>query len=193
MQQIMTAQEIYANFHDGEGPDGLVRAGMHLQIVQAKYGEREQQIKELSASMEECWTGDASGAAQRGAGPLAVEHAGAAQQMNTAASLLTDQSTAWIDTKNKVQPVPPVPEEPSTLKQIITMGSAKLGLREPGPGQPRRRAGQRRRDVGLDLDVQPQRHDHAEHLRPDRPGCAEHQHGPARETAIGPRVRRRNR
>ena len=121
---FMTAQEIYENFANGRGPDGLIQAAMQISQVEDTYNARAQQIKSLAASMEEGWTGDAGGAAQRGAGPLAVEHAGAAEAMSTAKQLLTDQATQWGDTKSRVQPVPPVPEAPSTFKQLITFGSA---------------------------------------------------------------------
>lgn len=121
---FMSAQEIYENFVNGRGPGGLIQAAMHLSKVEDTYNARARQIETLAASMEEGWTGDAGGAAQRGAGPLAVEHAGAAEAMSTAKELLTDQATQWSDTKSRVQPVPPVPAEPSTFKQLITFGSA---------------------------------------------------------------------
>src|SRR4051795_3888090 len=95
---FMNAQEIYENFVNGRGPDGLIESAMYLSQAEVTYNARAKQIETLAASMEEGWTGDAGGAAQRGAGPLAVEHAGAAEAMATAKELLTDQATQWGDT-----------------------------------------------------------------------------------------------
>jgi hypothetical protein len=81
-------------------------------------------ITELAGSFEEGWTGDAAGAAQRGAGPLAVEHARASEEMTSAATLLDGQVGSFGQTKNAVVPVPTPPSAPSTMQNIVTFGSA---------------------------------------------------------------------
>jgi hypothetical protein len=121
----MSGQEIYENFANAPGPDGLMQSQEQLAMVEAVYTERENQIRTLAASMEEGWTGDAAGAAQRGAGPLAVAHGGAAQEMATAKDLLSNQADSFYLVKSSVTPVPPAPNSPSTLDNVITLGSAQ--------------------------------------------------------------------
>ncbi|SDX00392.1 hypothetical protein SAMN05421504_10224 [Amycolatopsis xylanica] len=131
----MDGQAIYENFTSkAQGPRGLVQGSVELGKVEALYTLREQQITDLAASMEEGWTGDSSGAAQRGAGPLAVEHGRAAQEMATARNLLMDQTESFSNAQTTVVPVPKTPEEPSTFKKVITLGGAQSdyekGVRE---------------------------------------------------------------
>jgi hypothetical protein len=121
----MSGQQIYENFANAPGPDGLMQAQQHLAMVEAVYTERENQIRTLAASMEEGWTGDAAGAAQRGAGPLAVAHGGAAQEMATARDLLANQADSFYVVKSSVTLVPPAPSEPSTFDNLISFGGAQ--------------------------------------------------------------------
>ena len=120
----MSGQQIYENFANAPGPARLVQSQQQIAKVAMVYTDRENQIRSLAASMEEGWTGDAAGAAQRGAGPLAVAHGGAAQEMTTANDLLSRQTESFYQVKSSVSPVPPAPEEPSTFKNIITFGGA---------------------------------------------------------------------
>ncbi|WP_370947192.1 hypothetical protein AB5J62_06455 [Amycolatopsis sp. cg5] len=120
----MSAQQIYENFVNSEGPARLMAASDHLEQIEREYTQRVQQITDLAASMEEGWTGDSAGAAQRGAGPLAVAHDGASQEMATGKDLLRNQTDSFFQVKNTVGPVPSPPEEPSTFEKIITLGSA---------------------------------------------------------------------
>jgi hypothetical protein len=121
----MSGQQIYENFANAPGPGSLMASREDLALAESVYTERETQIRTLAASMEAGWTGDAAGAAQRGAGPLAVAHGGAAQEMATAKDLLSGQTDSFYQVKSNVTPVPPAPEEPSTFKNIITLGGAK--------------------------------------------------------------------
>ncbi|WP_240325247.1 hypothetical protein [Amycolatopsis thermalba] len=116
----MSGQQIYENFHTkAAGPTGLQQAQHHLRMVMKKYEVRAEQVTSLAGAMEEGWTGDAANAAVRSVGPLAVAHSGAAAAMKTANDLIESQSQAFFDTKNKVVPVPEVPEAPPALKEII--------------------------------------------------------------------------
>lgn len=122
---IMTPQQIYENFTTAaQGPVDLMHSQKHLTKVMSKYQDRVNQITHLAAAMEEGWTGDASQAAQRSAGPLAVAHDEAAMRMVEASQLIQSQTQAFYDTKNKVVPVPQVPKAPSTIENLITAGSA---------------------------------------------------------------------
>lgn len=125
MTGSMNGQQIYDNFANGEGPARLMGASDYLEQIEREYTQRVQQITDLAASMEEGWTGDAAGAAQRGAGPLAVAHDGASQEMATGKDLLRDQTDSFMQARWDVVPVPPEPAHPSTLKQIVTLGSAQ--------------------------------------------------------------------
>jgi hypothetical protein len=120
----MTGQQIYENFMTAPGPQGLDSARTELTKVMEDYQVLSTRITTLAASFEEGWTGDAAGAAQRGAGPLAVEHARASEEMNTAQSLLDGQISSFGRTKNAVVPVPAPPSAPSTMLNIVTFGSA---------------------------------------------------------------------
>ncbi|WP_158880633.1 hypothetical protein [Amycolatopsis anabasis] len=123
--ETMSAQDIYYNFANAEGPGALLESRAQLVELEKLYTEREEQITKLAASMEEGWQGEAGGEAARGAGPLAVEHARAAQEMATAKDLLQSQADAFHDTKSKVQQVPQVPQSPPTFLDILVDGNAK--------------------------------------------------------------------
>lgn len=123
----MTGQQIYDNFHKAAaGPGGLQQAQHHLRAVMKKYEVRSEQVTSLAGAMEEGWTGDAANAAVRSVGPLAVAHSGAAAAMKTANDLIESQSQAFFDTKNKVVPVPEVPQTPPALKEIIGAANGDL-------------------------------------------------------------------
>ncbi|WP_275293433.1 hypothetical protein [Amycolatopsis sp. La24] len=121
--QSMSAQQIYDNFATAVGPGGLMQAADHVTAFQSQYESRAANIRALAAAMEEGWTGDAAGAASRGAGPLAAEHAQAAEAMSMAQAGLTTQSSAWHDVKAKVQPVPPVPQAPPPMTEFLGVQS----------------------------------------------------------------------
>jgi hypothetical protein len=124
-EECMSGQQIYENFINGRGTDGLANSYSSLGNVSEVYNERVDQITRLAASMEECWTGNASGAAQRGAAPLAVAHGSAAAEMITATNLLERQAGSFHDARTNVVKVPNPPNEPSTIKKILTLGGAQ--------------------------------------------------------------------
>ncbi|MFD8492377.1 hypothetical protein [Amycolatopsis sp. NPDC059657] len=121
----MSGQEIYENFANAQGPRGLEQGSLHLSKVEVYYTRREEQITAIAGSMEEGWTGDAGGAARRGAGPLAIAHGGAAQELATAKDALITQSDDFYRVKSSVDPVPEPPDKPSTFKNVITLGGAQ--------------------------------------------------------------------
>ncbi|GAB3565752.1 hypothetical protein GCM10027445_11530 [Amycolatopsis endophytica] len=69
--------------------------------------------------MREGWTGSASDIASQSVTQLAATHTDAATAMKTANDLIENQSQAFFDTKNKVVPVPEVPEMPPSIKEIL--------------------------------------------------------------------------
>ncbi len=137
--QSMSAQQIYDNFANAVGPGGLMQAADYVTSFQAQYESRAADIRALAAAMEEGWTGDAAGAPSRGAGPLAAEHAQAAEAMSMAQAGLTTQSSAWHDVKAKVQPVPPVPQAPPPIPRPPARPSARRPPRGHRPARRRRR------------------------------------------------------
>lgn len=120
VDQFMTAQQIYDNFDKARGTGSLQEVHGYLEDVERQYTNREHDITKLAASMEEGWTGEASGAAQRGAGPMAVEHGRAAQALATAKDLLQNQSDTFHDTKSKVVQIPPYPEQDQYFRDVLT-------------------------------------------------------------------------
>lgn len=126
----MTPQQIYDNFMNAQGPGDLMQSQSHLTAVMSTYQDRVRRITRLAAAMEEGWAGDAAQAARRSAGPLAVAHDEAAMRMVEASQLIQSQTQAFYDTKNKVVPVPAIPKAPSTIENLITLGSANSGYED---------------------------------------------------------------
>jgi hypothetical protein len=113
----LSGSEIFRNFHGGTGDDGrgLSEVARHVGQLADHYERRVGSITQLTTQMESAWEGDAAGAARRGAGPLAVEHARARLDMTTARDLMTGQVTAYDSAKRSVQEVPPTPDKPGLL------------------------------------------------------------------------------
>lgn len=120
----MDAQQIYDNFQTGVGGNGLSQAAAVVKELVAAYEERADSITQLTGRMESAWRGDAAGAAQRGAGPLAVEHALAAPDMNVAQDLSNRQVGSFDQARTAVTPVPPMPDKPSVWENVTSLGDA---------------------------------------------------------------------
>ncbi|MEV6909801.1 hypothetical protein [Amycolatopsis sp. NPDC051071] len=119
----MTGQQIYENFLNAPGTDGLEAAQRQLAEVRVEYGHLQAEITKAAAALEEHWQGEASGAAQRGAGPLAVAHGQAGGEMEFADNLLRTQVDSFHVTKNSVRPVPPVPPMPASFNEMVEGGA----------------------------------------------------------------------
>jgi hypothetical protein len=120
----MSGQAIYHNFQNGVGGSGMSTASQQIQDLVKSYEQRAQSITTLTMKMESAWQGDAAGAAQRGAGPLAVEHGVAAPDMNIAQDTLQSQVSAFDTAKNSVVKVPDQPKEPSFWDNLTSFGGA---------------------------------------------------------------------
>jgi len=122
----MSGAEIYHNFRGGTGDDGrsLIEAGGKLAIVKVRYSERITSITELTTNMESAWQGGAAGAAQRGSGPLAVEHGLAEGGLTTAHKTLANQQQAFDAAKRAVTEIPPTPDKPGTWDNVTSFGGA---------------------------------------------------------------------
>ena len=121
----MNGSEIYHNFRGGTGDDaaGLVVAGAKVMTVTKRYEDRTKSITMLTTKMESAWEGDAAGAAQRGAGPLAVEHGLAQPNMVVAHKTLNNQVTAFNAAKAQVTEVPPTPDKPGLWDNVSSFGA----------------------------------------------------------------------
>lgn len=108
----MSGAEIYRNFQDGAGPDGLLAGAAIVNEVAAEYVEEAAAIQKLTAKMESAWVGAAGGAANRGAGPLATEHESSGSALLNAQALTTVEADMFALSKNSVMPVPPKPTAP---------------------------------------------------------------------------------
>lgn len=109
----MDGQQIYDNFHSGQGPGTLTSSASNVQKLVETYNELGGKIKTMAGKLESSWTGNAAGAAQRGAGPLAVEFLSAAPHLDKAQDLMHQQGSSFDRSKNTVKPVPPAPSEPT--------------------------------------------------------------------------------
>lgn len=122
----MSGEQIYQNFYSGTGDDGrgLTASAGTVNVVSQAYNDRADAIMKLTARMESSWQGSAAGAAQRGAGPLAVEHLIAAQEIDRTQVAINDQVTAFSSAKSAVTPVPPTPDKPGIWDNITSLGGA---------------------------------------------------------------------
>jgi hypothetical protein len=87
--------------------------------LQGSYEEGARSVRALAVRMESAWRGDAAGAAQRGAVPLAAEQELSAPQLFTAQDLTGRQVGSFDSAKSAVVPVPPAPQRPAGW-QVIT-------------------------------------------------------------------------
>ncbi|WP_291418768.1 hypothetical protein, partial [Actinophytocola sp.] len=128
----MTGEQIYDNFYGGTGDDGrgLVTSVHQVNPLASVYEERAQQIIRLTERMEVCWQGEAAGAAQRGAGPLAVEHMTAAPKIDQVSGAMRDQVGAYMDAKATVGPVPPTPDKPGLWDNLTSLGGANASYEQ---------------------------------------------------------------
>jgi hypothetical protein len=122
----MNGTEIYHNFRGGTGDDGkgLYDASIKVALVSKNYETRKKSITQLTGTMESAWQGDAAGAAQRGAGPLAVEHGLAQESMVSAHSTLDNQVHTFLSAKGRVTEVPPTPDKPGMWDNLTSLGGA---------------------------------------------------------------------
>ncbi|MGH3861253.1 MAG: hypothetical protein ACRDSQ_16935, partial [Actinokineospora sp.] len=128
----LTPEQIYENFKAGYGGQGLSQASAIVTDLAAKYQERADAITALTGRMESAWQGESAGAAQRGAGPLAVQHAMAAPEMKTAQDLTTRQVESFDHANNSVVEVPPRPDK---LNPFDFLNDGKRGTYESKLGE----------------------------------------------------------
>lgn len=120
----MDGKTIYENFTTGPGGERLHGAAAILRKVEAEYEMWAADVRELTAKMESAWSGDAAGAARRGAGPLVVEHEMARPELTTAQDLTIRQVDSFDQAKNSVQPIPNQPEKPGFWDNVTSLGGA---------------------------------------------------------------------
>ncbi|WP_026424761.1 hypothetical protein [Actinokineospora inagensis] len=115
----MTGQDIYDNFRDGRGGGRLVEAADLVREVAGEYDEWANDMRLLTRAMEEIWEGDASGAASRGAGPLAVEHELAQPPLTSVQDLTMRQVGSFESARSAVQPIPALPAQPDFWPSVL--------------------------------------------------------------------------
>lgn len=120
---FLSGEGIYNNFQQGQGGEKLSSAAALVNELSKLYNEQADEIKKLVGETEAVWKGGASGAAQRGLGPLAVEHALAAPALSSAQDLTNRQVGSFDDAKNRVIPVPPAPEKVDPLAAFMNPGA----------------------------------------------------------------------
>lgn len=115
---FMSGEQIYQNFQQGTGPEGLSGSAAMVKEMAARYRDRVDFVHQLKARMEAAWQGDASGAAQRGLGPLVTEHDAAGHALGVAQDLTGGQAGSFGDAKNQVVPVPDAPTSIDPLAMV---------------------------------------------------------------------------
>jgi hypothetical protein len=118
---VMSGEQIYRNFTEARGSDPLANAAAEVRKLVDEYNLQADEIVRLTRRMEAAWQGDAAGAAQRGAGPLAVAHLYAAPRINTSQDLSTRQVESFGAARSAVRPVPPAPERPDPWSMIFSL------------------------------------------------------------------------
>lgn len=116
---LMSGDEIYRNFQDGFGPGGLAASAETVNTLVERYQGRVDQILKLRARMEAAWQGNAAGAADRGLGPLVIEHGLAGRALHVAQDLTSRQVGSFGEAKNAVVPVPPAPGDVDVLAMFV--------------------------------------------------------------------------
>ncbi|OLR89788.1 hypothetical protein [Actinokineospora bangkokensis] len=115
----MSGSQIYANFRAGSTEANL-RALEDLRAVVDEYEAHAAEVRRMTSSMEGGWSGEAAGAAQRGAAPLAVEHEVSGPDIRQAGYAVEAQAAMFRVTGATVVPVPSKPQEPGWLSSVLT-------------------------------------------------------------------------
>lgn len=116
----MSGEEIYRNFTEAVGGGDLAAAADMVKQLQGSYEEGARSVRALAVRMESAWQGDAGGAAQRGAVPLAAEQELSAPQLFTAQDLTGRQVGSFDSAKSAAVPVPPAPDRPSGWEVVTS-------------------------------------------------------------------------
>lgn len=119
----MQGQAIYESFTNAD-VSGLTQSGFATQLIAANYEFRTPELSRLSTSMELAWQGEAAGVAERGASPLIIRHALTSPQISNVAMSIRQQVEAFQTAKMSVVPVPPLPDKPGFLDNVVTLGEA---------------------------------------------------------------------
>ncbi|MPZ84082.1 MAG: hypothetical protein GEV28_28280 [Actinophytocola sp.] len=130
MTFFMSGQDIYDNFQQGAGADGISSSAAMVNQLSERHQDRAERLTVLKARMESAWQGAAAGAAQRGLGPLVTEHDLSGHALHTARDLTSRQAGSFGDAKNQVVPVPPAPGEVDPLVVLTNPGTAATYLQQ---------------------------------------------------------------
>ncbi len=125
---LMFGDEIYRNFQDGPGPGELAGSAGTVNNLVGRYQERTDRILRLRARMEAAWQGTAADAADRGLGPVVIEHGLAGRALHVAQDLTSRQVGSFGEAKNAVVPVPPAPGEVDVLAMFMDQDVARSYL-----------------------------------------------------------------
>jgi hypothetical protein len=122
---LMSGDAIYRNFQDGPGPERLATSAAIVDGLVGRYQERTDRILRLRARMEAAWQGTAADAADRGLGPVVIEHGLAGRALHVAQDLTSRQVGSFGEAKNAVVPVPPAPGEVDVLAMFMDQDVAR--------------------------------------------------------------------
>lgn len=106
----MSGQEIYDNFQQGKGAEGISSSAAMVKELTQRHKERVGRLAALRTRMESAWQGDAAEAANRGLGPATTEHGESGLALHRAQDLTDRQAGSFGDAKHNVVPVPPAPD-----------------------------------------------------------------------------------
>jgi len=115
----MSGDEIYRNFRQGAGAEGLSTSASTLNELVVRYQQRAERLAQLRSRMEAGWQGTAADAAHRGLGPAVDEHEKAGEALFTAEELTIEQAGSFDNAKNSVMRVPPEPAKVDPLSLML--------------------------------------------------------------------------
>jgi hypothetical protein len=124
MASMMTAGEIYANFHpQARGTGGLRSVQTNAQQLSEWYRQNAPSLQKIIDGVQSGWQGDAAEAAAQGLAPLVENSYVIGEQLRTAQDLLSRQIGSFHTAAAEVQPVPPAPRLEDAIGAALTGSS----------------------------------------------------------------------
>jgi hypothetical protein len=122
----MSGQAIFENFIQGDHA-ALSTCAEFTQSIGGSYLSRSDALHTLIGKMALAWKGAASGAAQNGIAPLAVEHQFAAERLAKVREAIDRQIETFLAAKGAVVEVPRMPAEPGYWENYEPNGTSNAG------------------------------------------------------------------
>lgn len=111
--------QIYAWFHNGSGTGSYASASHQLSTLAKIYSDYSEQLKAAQKELADGWKGDSAQVAIDSFGPSIKAADKLATHAGTADRALTEQITAFTDTKNRLISLPSTPPKGPGVNQFV--------------------------------------------------------------------------